>query len=82
MKALIVAAALVAAPAFAQDSPFLKGEALDAEAKRNCEDGCVLLNPTEAAALMMQVEAMVRQREQAAFAAGVDQANKSCRNRI
>jgi hypothetical protein len=77
-RAILLAALLAAGPAMAQDTPFLKDAALNAEVARNCADGCLVLSPAEAEALMAQVQAMVLQREQRAFQAGA----KSCRNAV
>jgi hypothetical protein len=59
-------------------SPFLSGDALAAEVARNCAEGCVVLNPAEAALLMHSIQQMVDEREKAAFVKGA----RSCRNAI
>jgi hypothetical protein len=82
MKRLLIAAALAAGPAMADESPFLAGEALQAEVARNCSEGCVVLNPAEAANLTQSIQAMVNERTQKAFEAGFAQGSKSCRNAI
>jgi hypothetical protein len=82
MKRALIAALIAAGSAVADESPFLTGEALQAEIARNCAEGCVVLSPAEAAALTLSVQAMVNEREQKAFEAGFAKGNKSCRNAV
>jgi hypothetical protein len=82
MKRALIAALIAAGSAVADESPFLTGEALQAEVARNCADGCVVLSPTEAAALTLSIQAMVQEREQRAFEAGRKHEHASCRNRL
>ena len=83
MKRLILLAVFVCGAAGADDpSPFLSGDALNAEVARNCKEGCVVMNPQEVAQLTQAVNLLVVQREQRGFAAGFGKGSKSCRNAI
>lgn len=82
MRKLLLAALIAAGSAMAEDSPFLKGEAMAAEVAKNCADGCVVLSPAEAEALTLSIQEMVDEREQRAYDAGRKHEYESCRNRI
>lgn len=75
--ALAAFAACFALPATPQD-PFLSGDQLAAEVKKECEDGCMVFSKAQMADLVQQVNQMVQEREAAAFRKGA----LSCRNAI
>lgn len=82
MKRLLLLAVLFAASVLAQDSPFLKDEALTAEVAANCAQGCIVFSPEKAAAFVAEVNAELDRRTQAAFEEGKRLGNLSCRNAI
>ena len=82
MKRILLLAAIAASSVVAQDSPFLKDEALAAEVAANCAQGCVVLSQEKAAAFMEAVNAELARRNLAAFEEGRRVGNLSCRNAI
>jgi len=81
MRQYLAAALIAASPAVA-DTPFLTGDALAAEVRKDCADGCVVMNRTQADAFVESVNGMLKEREDRAFEAGKKQGNLSCRNAV
>lgn len=77
MRYLVIAAALAAGSAMSQDS-FLTGEALEADVKAACSDGCVVFNRERVESLMQAIKQMAGN----AYAEGKKEGNLSCRNAI
>jgi hypothetical protein len=82
MKRYLCAALLCASLSAHPQAQFLTGEELAAEVAKNCDSGCIVFSPQEIAALEAAVAALVQARAEAAYEAGKDAANQSCRNRI
>jgi len=78
MRFVFVAACLAAGFAVAQDSPFKKGEDLQAEIRSNCTEGCVVFNPQEAVELERQIQELVTRKMQEAYEAGKAEASQQC----
>jgi len=78
MRFVFVAACLAAGFAVAQDSPFKKGEDLQAETRSNCADGCVVFSQQEAMELERQIQGLVARKMQEAYEAGRAEARQQC----
>jgi hypothetical protein len=78
MRKLIVAGAALLALSSTAQAPFLTGDELAAEVAKNCADGCLVLNPQEAAGLQAAIDAMVNARAAEAYRKG----SLSCRNAL
>lgn len=78
---ILLALALLAGPALAQDSALLKGDALQAEAEKNCAGGCILFNAQEIEAFQALLDAAIQAREQAAYQMGLQQGATACRDK-
>lgn len=74
MRYLVIAAALAAGIATAQDS-FLAGDELDAEVKSNCAEGCVVFSHER----MDNLVQAVRQIAAQAYALGKQEGSAGCR---
>jgi len=78
MRVFPIAALLAVSVAVAQDSPFKKGEDLQAEIRSNCTEGCVVFNPQEAVELERQIQELVTRKMQEAYEAGRAEARQQC----
>ena len=78
MRRLTIAAFLAVSGAVAEDGPFLKGAALQAEIERNCAQGCIVFSPVEALELQAQIDAFVKSKTEERYRAG----QLSCRNAV
>lgn len=79
MKRLLIAAAIVAAGSvIANDDPFLKGDALQAEIAKSCADGCVTFSRQEAEAFQVQLDKLLVKKQKEAFEAGARWQAQAC----
>jgi len=82
MRAFIIAAALAAVPAIAQDDPYKTGEDLQSVVKAKCANGCIVFSREEAAELEQTLNRVLSQKQQEAFKAGVQYQSQSCASLI
>lgn len=73
---------LVCAGAVAADTPYLTGDALQAEIATNCSGGCVTFNQQEAQEFADGIERMMQQREDEAFQRGQADVRARCASLI
>lgn len=59
-------------------SQFLRGDELQAEVKKLCDEGCIVFSPAEIEALKQAVEAEIQRQRQIAYEVG----KLTCRNAI
>lgn len=81
MRAILVAvvAGCLAVSAVSQDEdPFLKGDALQAEIAKSCQDGCITFSREEAAEFERQLQAVLAAKQRDAFDSGVRHQRQAC----
>lgn len=78
MRRLALILAATAAASVAADSPYLTGDALQADIARKCAAGCVTFSQDEAAAYEQGMGAILEQRTREAFEAGVRWQMQAC----
>jgi hypothetical protein len=81
MRYLIAVLAGLSLSAWAQ-SEYMRGEALQAEIKRVCENGCIVLSPAEVEALQLAIVQKMAQDLAQAYEQGKTASDVTCRNRI
>lgn len=74
MKVIVVAAVLAAGVAVSEEF-FIKGDAMRQRVEEQCAQGCLILNPQQAAQLDQYIQAAVRK----AHAAGVKEGAATCK---
>ena len=78
----VIGAALLLTAAVKAASPYLTGEALQADIAAKCTAGCVTFSQEEAAAYERGMEAMIQRREADAFMRGQADARERCASLI
>lgn len=80
----ILAAVMAAgvAVAVAQDDPFLKGEALQAEVLKSCAEGCITFSREEAADFQAGLDKLIAAKQREAFEAGARWQAQACASLI
>jgi hypothetical protein len=82
MRVLLIAAALAAGVAVANDDPFKSGEALQAEIAKDCAEGCVVFSRQQASEFERQLGEILTSKQAEAFEAGVQYQKQACASLI
>jgi hypothetical protein len=83
MKRIIAALAAAGFATFAvAQSAYMKGDDLQAEIKRVCDEGCIVFSPAEVEALQLAIVRQMAADLERAYQAGKDASDLTCRNKI
>lgn len=82
MRRLIVALAAGFVVSASAQSEYMKGDELQAEIKRICDEGCIVFSPAEVDVLQRAIVAKMAQDLAMAYEQGKAASDVKCRNKI